>query len=71
MSCEVREALEEQLLAAGVVGIRGHRGRRLLVAPTINTRRKATGGLPDHETPFDAHICALNLQNLLKYLEIM
>ena len=24
--------------------------------PTINTPRKATGGLPDHQTPFDPHI---------------
>ena len=26
---------------------------------TIHTRRKATGGLPDHDTPFDPHIFAL------------
>ena len=24
--------------------------------PTINTPRKATGGLPNHQTPFDPHI---------------
>ena len=26
------------------------------VLGTINTRRKATGGLPDHQTPFVPHI---------------
>ena len=30
--------------------------------PTVNTSRKATGGLPYHQTPFDPHIRAVNIQ---------
>ena len=36
--------------------------------PTVNTRRKATGGLPDHKTPSDPHICATKLQYLFECL---
>ena len=37
---------------------------------TVNTSRKATCGLPNHHAPFDAHICAVILQNLFVCPEV-
>ena len=59
MPCDVRAALSR-------------RSRELQVRQsTVNTSRKATGGLPNHQARFDPHIYVMNLQNLFKCHEIL